>query len=122
MGKRGLVVRMVVAVACLQGLMWAQMGTNTPLSEKEKAKAAEERKESGPLANYPKLVDITTSTKIHFEHMSSPEGKFIAESMSGGVALIDYDGDGWLDIYFTNAQSVDMALHGVKAQIGRAHV
>ncbi len=112
---------MVVAVVCLQGMMWAQMGTNTPLSEKEKAKAAEERKESGPLENYPKLVDITASTKIHFEHKSSPEGKFIAESMSGGVALIDYDGDGWQDIYFTNAQSVDMALHGVKARSALFH-
>jgi len=48
-----------------------------------------------PLLNYPQLVDITASTGIHFEHLSSPEAKFIAESMSGGVALIDYDRDGW---------------------------
>ena len=62
----------------------------------------------------PQLVDITASTGIHFEHLSSPEQKFIVESMSGGVALIDYDRDGWPDIYFTNAQSVEMALHGTK--------
>ena len=68
-----------------------------------------------------KLVDITASTGIHFDHLSSPEAKFIAESMSGGVALIDYDGDGWPDIYFTNAQSVDMALHGVKARSALYH-
>ncbi|OLE11718.1 MAG: hypothetical protein AUG89_09210 [Acidobacteria bacterium 13_1_20CM_4_56_7] len=60
-------------------------------------------------------MDITASTGIQFEHYSSPEQKFIVESMSGGVALIDYDRDGWPDIYFTNAQNVDMALHGRKA-------
>src|SRR5690348_14052101 len=58
----------------------------------------------------PQLVDITASTGIHFEHLSSPEQKYIVESMSGGVALIDYDGDGWPDIYFTNAPSVSMAI------------
>ena len=64
----------------------------------------------------PKLVDITASTGIHFEHLSSPEQKYIVESMSGGVALIDYDGDGWLDIYFTGAPSVAMELEGKKAR------
>ena len=65
---------------------------------------------------YPELVDITAATGIHFNHLSSPEQKFIVESMSGGVALIDYDRDGWPDIYFTNAQTVDMALNGKKAR------
>lgn len=64
----------------------------------------------------PKLVDITDSTGIDFNHLSSPEQKYIVESMSGGVALIDYDRDGWPDIYFTNAQSVAMALAGKKAR------
>jgi hypothetical protein len=64
----------------------------------------------------PQLVDITASTGIHFEHLSSPEQKYIVESMSGGVALMDYDGDGWLDIYFTGAPSVAMELEGKKAR------
>ena len=73
--------------------------------------------ESGEaIRSYPELVDITLSTGIVFDHVSSPEQKYIVESMSGGVALIDYDGDGWPDIYFTNAQSVEMALHGQKAR------
>jgi hypothetical protein len=67
-------------------------------------------------ANYPQLVDITMSTGIQFQHYSSPEQTFIVESMSGGVALIDYDRDGWPDIYFTNAPSVEMAQHGQKAR------
>lgn len=97
------------------------MGTPTPLPPKEREKAATENEAKGTLPNYPKLVDITASTGIHFEHLSSPEAKFIAESMSGGVALIDYDRDGWPDIYFTNAQSVDMALRGTKARSALYH-
>ena len=62
------------------------------------------------------MVDITASTKIHFDHLASPEAKYIVESMSGGVALLDFDGDGWLDIYFTNAPSVAMAQAGSKAR------
>jgi enediyne biosynthesis protein E4 len=75
------------------------------------------RKPSDPdSSRLPQLVDITSSTGIHFEHLSSPEQKYIVESMSGGVALIDYDRDGWPDIYFTNAQSVEMARSGKKAR------
>src|SRR5215472_17235253 len=69
----------------------------------------------------PQLVDITGSTGINFEHLSSPEQKYIVESMSGGVALIDYDRDGWPDIYFTNAQSVEMAIAGKQARSALYH-
>ena len=69
----------------------------------------------------PQLVDITRSTKIQFDHLSSPAKKYIVESMSGGVALIDYDRDGWPDIYFTNAPGIDMALAGHKARSALFH-
>ena len=71
--------------------------------------------------SYPELVDITASTKIDFTHFSSPEQKYIVESMSGGVALIDYDRDGWPDIYFTNAQNVAMAREGKPARSALYH-
>lgn len=63
----------------------------------------------------PQLEDITASTGIHFEHLSSPEARFIVESMSGGVAVIDFDNDGWPDLFFTNAPSVAMAAKGEQA-------
>jgi hypothetical protein len=58
----------------------------------------------------PQLVDITAKTGIRFLHTSAPENKYIVESMSGGVLLVDYDRDGWPDIYFTNAPTVGMAI------------
>jgi hypothetical protein len=83
--------------------------------------AAPEQQKAQASAGYPELVDITAATGIHFEHVSSPDQKFIVESMSGGVALIDYDRDGWPDIYFTNAQNVEMSVHGQKARSALYH-
>jgi hypothetical protein len=91
------------------------------MTQGKTATESAQKTSSGASGTYPELVDITASTGIKFEHLSSPDQKFIVESMSGGVALIDYDRDGWPDIYFTNAQSVDMALHGKKARSALYH-
>ena len=49
------------------------------------------------------LVDITPQTGIDFVHQNSPTTrKYLIETMGGGVALFDYDDDGWLDVLFTN--------------------
>ena len=111
----GLVVGLICAACAVAGCLRTALAQPPP------------RKTSGaqavPHANepYPQLIDITGSTGIAFEHLSSPEQKYIVESMSGGVALIDYDRDGWPDIYFTNAQSVEMAQAGRKARSALYH-
>ncbi len=64
----------------------------------------------------PQLEDITAKTGITFKHTSDPAKRYIVESMSRGVVLFDYDRDGWLDIYFTNAPSVEMAIKCQKAR------
>src|SRR3974390_3382895 len=56
--------------------------------------------------------DVTEKAGVRFVHTSAPESRYIVESMSGGVLLFDYDRDGWLDIYFTNAPSVAMVMRG----------
>jgi enediyne biosynthesis protein E4 len=63
----------------------------------------------------PQLEDVTDKAGITFSHTSSRDKRYIVESMSGGVIIIDYDRDGWPDIYFTNAPTVDMALAGKTA-------
>jgi hypothetical protein len=58
----------------------------------------------------PQFTDITEEAGIRFSHVSSNDSKYVVESMSGEVILIDYDRDGYPDIYFTNALTVAMAI------------
>jgi enediyne biosynthesis protein E4 len=67
------------------------------------------------------FTDITEKAGINFTHVSSPEKKYIVESMSGGVALIDYDNDGYLDIYLVNSLSVDLVKAGQKTKSSLYH-
>ena len=46
--------------------------------------------------------------------MGTPEKNFIIETNGSGVGLIDYDNDGWLDIYFVNGSTYD-AMSGKTA-------
>jgi enediyne biosynthesis protein E4 len=64
---------------------------------------------SAPVAPEVLWKDVTAQTGITFTHHSAPEKKYIVESMSGGVALFDYDNDGKLDIYLVDSLTVDTA-------------
>jgi hypothetical protein len=47
--------------------------------------------------------DVTAKSGIRFKHESSSTSqKYLPESMGGGVAVFDYDNDGWLDLFFVN--------------------
>jgi enediyne biosynthesis protein E4 len=49
------------------------------------------------------LRDVTQETGITFVHTDGGSGRrYIVESVSAGLALLDYDGDGLVDIYFLN--------------------
>ena len=63
----------------------------------------------------PQLENVIEKTGIKFRHENVPEKRYIVESMGGGVILIDYDRDGWPDIYFTNNPSVEQQLKGKRA-------
>jgi enediyne biosynthesis protein E4 len=53
--------------------------------------------------------DITAEAGITFTHHAAPEKKYIVESMSGGVAMLDYDNDGLIDLYFVDSLTVETA-------------
>ncbi len=68
-----------------------------------------------------RFVEITEASGVHFKHVAAPEKRYIVESMSGGVALFDYDNDGYLDIYFTNSLTVDAASNSWSARSALYH-
>jgi hypothetical protein len=50
-----------------------------------------------------RFVDVTTEAGIAFRHVSSATSrKYLVETVSGGVGFLDFDNDGWLDIYCVN--------------------
>jgi hypothetical protein len=50
-----------------------------------------------------RYVDVTGPSGLRFQHRNSATAsKFLIETMTGGVAVLDYDGDGWLDVFFVN--------------------
>ena len=52
--------------------------------------------------------DVTQAFGIAFQHENSAtSNKYLIETMGGGVALLDYDNDGRLDIFFTNGAKID---------------
>jgi enediyne biosynthesis protein E4 len=56
------------------------------------------------------FVDVTEQAGIHFKHNSGAFGKkYLPETMGSGVCFIDYDNDGWQDIFFVN--SMDWPEH-----------
>ncbi len=53
------------------------------------------------------LVDVTRAVKLDFTQANSPTAsKYLPETMGGGVALLDYDNDGRLDVFFVNGAKI----------------
>src|SRR3984885_3783919 len=69
----------------------------------------------------PEFEDVAQKAGITASHISSPDKKYIVESMSGGVGLIDCDNDGKLDIITVNGSTVQRYREGGDPMITLYH-
>lgn len=95
------VVRLAAIAVLLTGLAYSQ---NQPA------------KYSGPV-----FQDVTRQSGLTVPHQSSPDKRYVIESMSGGVGLFDCDNDGRLDIVTVNGSTVDRYREGGDPMITLYH-
>lgn len=57
--------------------------------------------------------DITSAAGIQF-HLTcgSANKEYIMDSLCGGVAVLDFDGDGWMDLFLLNGSTLDAERSG----------
>ncbi|MEM9555273.1 MAG: CRTAC1 family protein [Acidobacteriota bacterium] len=89
----------------LATLLTAQANAQPPAPRADATASSAARHDLAQIA----FDDVTRAAGITFEQQSAPEKKYILESMSGGVALVDVDNDGRLDLYLVNSLTVATA-------------
>ena len=53
------------------------------------------------------FMDQSPRAGLRLERILAPGKRYLIETMGGGVGWIDYDNDGWLDVYLTNTPTVE---------------
>jgi len=65
------------------------------------------------LPAFPRFENIGPRAGLEFKLTSGSSSKaYILESMGGGVGFIDYDNDGWIDVFLVNGSTLDSERAG----------
>jgi len=95
----------IVTVACAAAALWLLSWRDAAPPAVEEAVVTGPVSTAAPPAAAPPVVrftDITTAAGIDFVHVNGSYGeKLMPETIGSGAAFIDYDNDGWTDLYLT---------------------
>jgi hypothetical protein len=85
---------------------------------------ADEPASASAQSGYPQLAfrDVARDAGLNVTHFNAADGRFrLVETMGSGAGLLDYDGDGWLDIFIAQGSPMprDPADHRHAAQLYR---
>jgi hypothetical protein len=112
---------MFPAVRAAVGFLWLAASTFPQQSAAQpsthyQAPATSKSRTKDAVSSSASFADITRAAGIDF-HLTcgSLEKRYIMESMCGGLAVFDYDNDGWMDIFLVNGSTLE-DLHA-----GRCH-
>ena len=97
------------ALACL--FVVVALGGCTPTKEAGLATSSANRPNQPIISGVPpepiSLVDITSQSQINFVHSyNGHDQRYIVESVGSGIATLDYDSDGLIDVYFLNGAAI----------------
>jgi enediyne biosynthesis protein E4 len=109
------VIKTLTVSALAQVLLLSQ-GFSAPFQNQREAlsKSNEQRPTTPKTSRLPPPIfqDVAAQAGLTVPHISSPDKRYIVESMSGGVGLFDCDNDGRLDIVVVNGSTIDRFRHG----------
>ncbi|MFB3813079.1 MAG: CRTAC1 family protein [Terriglobales bacterium] len=84
---------------------------------KARTRRVSPRREAAPI----RFADVTRVSGIDFHlNCGSLEKRYIMDAMCGGLAVFDYDNDGWIDIYFVDGSTLE-DLRAGKCHTGRLY-
>ena len=98
---------LAVTLICLIGTaVW--ISPQVSAQRKQSLPKTTHRVTDKPAGSGAQFVDVTRAAGIDF-HLTcgSREKRYIMESMCGGIAVFDYDNDGWMDILLVNGSTLE---------------
>ena len=109
-----------IAILCLAGASWCSAQTQQH-SAAQRHVVGSHSSTAGSESATIVLSDVTATSGIDFRLTCGGAGKrYIMESMCGGVAIFDYDNDGWMDIYFVEGSTLEDIRSG-KCHTGKLY-